>query len=708
MTTRAELKKLFVERPSANFGIITGAASRLIVLDVDGPEGEMSLDMLEEVNGSLPKTVTVRTGRGRHLYFRTNAGESIRNTAGKLGIGLDVRGNGGYVVGVGSIHPGGAMYRYATGFTPKDVAIAEAPAWLEDLLAGPAPEPTPPSVPQIPKNRLKAAQPYAQAAQGLELERLAKAPIGQRNETLNICAFRLGQFLAHSDLLPEREVIAQLTQTAKGIGLDETEIERTILSGLEAGKRAPRDLSNVGAPHPVASAELARRAAPEQLAQELSRLGETDADNAERLAKRFGRELLFNPGLGFLVWGGTHWCRDTHGERYRLAQQAARLIAEEAPFLGSDDQRARRQKFAQQSLGKGPLDRMLDLAKPLVAVEQAQLDAAPMLLPVWNGTVDLRTGTLEAHDPRDLITKVVPVAFDATAKCPRWKAFIRQATGGDRDLGRYLQRAVGYTLTGNTGEQKFFLIKGPGGTGKGVFVNTIRDLLAGFGQNTPFDTFLVKAYASIPADLAALRGARMVVASESNFGQQIDEAKIKAFTGGDPITARFLHGNFFTFRPVGKLWLVTNDFPRVRSTSDAFWRRVQVISFPNKVTDDQKDTQLEEKLRAEFPGILAWAVRGCQKWLKDGLGICPAVEAGSQLWQKGADHFIRFANECLVRENGTAVSSSNLYSRYTAWCLRNGEEALSVKALHARMVEFDVTYKKTNTRREWRGIRFAP
>jgi putative DNA primase/helicase len=699
--------EFFKTNSDANYGIITGSASGLVVLDVDGKKGRASLRKMKKMHGPL-KTVTVKSPRGYHLYFRTDAAGLIRNSAGKLGPGLDIRGSGGYIVGVGSVNAEGARYRYAEGLSPKEVDIQPLPEWLGDLLAKPATKASSSEAPAIPADQVKAAQRYAQAAQRRELERLARAPNGQRNHTLNASAFRLGQLLAHPGLLVEADVVAELTRTAKALALEEAEIEPTIRSGLDAGRRSPRDLSHLGKrQNPQSPGEIVSTV-DEQIAQELAKLGETDSDNAARLAKRFGHHLLFCPGLGYLVWTGSHWCQDACIERYALAQQTARLIADEAPHLPTNDQRATRQNFAQSSLSKGALDRMLELAKPLISVEREKLDADPMLLAVLNGTLDLRTGTLEPHDPRDLITKVVPTNFDPEAKCPRWRQFLHQATGGDRDLQLYLRRAGGYSLTGENGEQIFFLMKGGGGTGKGVFLNTLRNLLGSYGQNTPFETFVVKTHTQIPADLAALRGARMVTASEANFGQQIDEAKIKAFTGGDLITARFLHGNFFTFQPTGKLWLATNDFPRVRSTSDAFWRRVRVIPFTSTVSEDQKDPHLGDKLKAEFPGILAWAVRGCRSWQKNGLGLCPAVNAGTQLWQKGADHFLRFAEDCLIREADAVLASSALYQHYQAWCRRHGEEPLSVKALHARMVEFNVTYKKTNTRREWRGVRLKP
>ena len=236
-------------------------------------------------------------------------------------------------------------------------------------------------------------------------------------------------------------------------------------------------------------------------------------------------------------------------------------------------------RFATQSLSTGALDRMLDLAKSLLAVEDARLDADPWLLNVENGTIDLRTGLREKHDPRDLLTKMAPVRADRGAKCPLFKKFLKRITGDDADFRVFIQKAVGYSLTGITTEQVLFFVHGKSGNnGKSTLVNLIRDMLGDYGLHTPTETLLVKQYDNaIPADLARLDGARMVTAIEANFNRHLDEARIKSMTGGEPITARFMRQDFFQFAPVLKLWLVANDRPRVRGTDKAFWRRVRVI-----------------------------------------------------------------------------------------------------------------------------------
>ena len=357
--------------------------------------------------------------------------------------------------------------------------------------------------------------------------------------------------------------------------------------------------------------------------------------------------MLYTPGRGWLVYDGKRWRHDDVGQVVELAKQTARLIADESAHLQSDTARAARSRFAEQSLSKGSLDRMLELAKSLLAVEDARLDADPWLLNVENGTIDLKTGRREKHDPRDLLTKIAPVHADRSAKCPLFKKFLKRITGDDADFRAFIQKAVGYSLTGITTEQVLFFVYGKSGNnGKSTLVNLIRDMLGDYGLHTPTETLLVKQYDNaIPADLARLDGARMVTAIEANFNRHLDEARIKSMTGGEPITARFMRQNFFQFVPVLKLWLVANDRPRVRGTDEAFWRRVRVIPLTVEIPEAERDPDLLTKLRAEWPGILAWAVRGCLKWQREGLGEPDVVRSATKGWQQEMDHLKRFVAE---------------------------------------------------------------
>ena len=400
----------------------------------------------------------------------------------------------------------------------------------------------------------------------------------------------------------------------------------------------------------------------------------------------------------------------TSAKSLNWRRQTARLIADESAHLQSDTARAERSRFAEQSLSKGSLDRMLELAKSLLAVEDARLDADPWLLNVENGTIDLKTGRREKHDPRDLLTKIAPVRADRqreVSQCSKSSSSASPAM--TLTCQAFIQKAVGYSLTGITTEQVLFFVYGKSGNnGKSTLVNLIRDMLGDYGLHTPTETLLVKQYDNaIPADLARLDGARMVTAIEANFNRHLDEARIKSMTGGEPITARFMRQNYFQFVPVLKLWLVANDRPRVRGTDEAFWRRVRGMPFTVKIPEAERDPDLLTKLRAEWPGILAWAVRGCLKWQSEGLGEPDVVRSATKAWQQEMDHLKRFIAEMVDIAPGYKIAASQLFDRYEKWCGQHGEQSLKIQDFKAKLQEsLDVTHTRVKGRSWWRGIKF--
>jgi putative DNA primase/helicase len=270
----------------------------------------------------------------------------------------------------------------------------------------------------------------------------------------------------------------------------------------------------------------------------------------------------------------------------------------------------------------------------------------------------------------------------------------------------YLFRAFGYCLTGCTTEQVFFFVIGPGRTGKSVLGNVLRELLGEYGLQANMDSFLAKQYDNgIPTDIARLRGARVVVAAEANFDRQIDEAKLKTMTGGDPLVARFMRQDHFEFMPEFKLILIANDFPRVRASSDAFWRRVRVIPIDRTIPTKQVDPNLMEKLRAEYPGILAWAVRGCLSWQQHGLPMPSVIREGSERWRGFADVIKRFVQDCCELDAQAQVAASAIYERYEVWCSDNKETAQSQAGFKSKLMELDLTQQHKRTGNVWQGIR---
>jgi putative DNA primase/helicase len=233
-------------------------------------------------------------------------------------------------------------------------------------------------------------------------------------------------------------------------------------------------------------------------------------------------------------------------------------------------------------------------------------------------------------------------------------------------------------------------------------------MLGDYGLHTPTETLLVKQYDNaIPADLARLDGARMVTAIEANFNRHLDEARIKSMTGGEPITARFMRQNFFQFVPVLKLWLVANDRPRVRGTDEAFWRRVRVIPLTIEIPLAERDLDLLTKLRAEWPGILAWAVRGCLKWQRKGLVEPDVIRSATKGWQQEMDHLKKFVADQLDIAPGLKIAAYQLFDRYKKWCDQNGEQSLKIQDFKAKLQEsFDLKHTRIKGTSWWHGIKF--
>lgn len=696
-----KIKRHWAKNPTNNIGITTGEISDIIVLDVDGDQGKRTLRALIERNGPIPKTIQVLTGAGRHIYFK-HPGQPVRNSAGKLGPGLDVRGDGGYVIGAGSMHPSGKRYRYRLDRGPDSVEIAEAPRWLVDLLTRNPPRTARQAAPKG-KPATARATAYGKAALAAEAKQVASTPVGRRNDALNRSAYKCGKLVA-AGVIDEDDVLCILEDAAEEAGLNHSEIGRTIASGLEAGKRQPRsiDLSNETNASPPRAVDDNPAAA---FARELAGLGCTDTDNAQRFARQHAGCAVHCAQKGWMIFDGKRWAADTSKRRVLLAQGTARSIATEAAHIDGNESRVDRARWSKMSLSKSGLDRMLDLAVPMMSAPVETFDVDPMLLNVENGTLDLRTGELRRHDPADMITRLVSVAYDPKATAPTFKRFLKKVLNDDPELYRFVKRAAGYTLTGSTKDQVFFYLKGRQKNGKSTFVNLIRDMLADYASHTPTETLLVKQYDNaIPNDLARLQGVRMVTAIESAPGKQLDEARVKAVTGGDPVTARFLRGEYFQFFPHFKLWFVANDDPRVRSTDDALWRRIRVIPFDVVIPDDECDPDLPAKLRAELPGILAWAVQGGLEWQRIGLAAPASVMAATTAYRERADHLKRFLAECVMHKDGGQVPSSTFHESYRTWCMKEHEQPLNISAFNAQLTALDYTNAKTKTGRMWRGI----
>ena len=409
----------------------------------------------------------------------------------------------------------------------------------------------------------------------------------------------------------------------------------------------------------------------EQTASAQATFNRTDSGNAEYFAARHGRDVRFDHRRGrWLLWGAHSWKVDADAEIRRRAKGAMRQRFQDAGTLEDPEARGSAAKWAIASESRGRLDALLFLAQaePVIADAGDGWDANPMLLGVPNGVIDLRTGDLRPGRREDRITMGGTVPYDPAATCPRWEQFNTEVFIDPALIG-FVHRAVGYTLTGMTSEQCLFLCYGTGANGKGTFTNTLKWILGDYAWNMPFATIEIRDRAAIPNDLAALVGRRFVITSETNDGTRLNEARIKALTGCDPITARFLHQEFFEFEPAAKFWLSVNHRPVVRDDSRGFWRRIRLLPFTQMFPVSPR---LADELRGEASGILAWAVRGCLAWQRDGLKPPPVVLDATREYQRDSDPLAEFLDEACELDVNAETGASELYEHYKRWAERHG------------------------------------
>ena len=529
------------------------------------------------------------------------------------------------------------------------------------------------------------AQPTPLDVQGI----LQGVPEGQRDYTL----FRYAASLRARNVRKEEALL--LVKTAAS-NCSPPFPEREALAKVDSAYLYPEGTS--------LSRELARlvveqagTANPEQ-DERLNNLPMSDSGQAEAIVLLHGDKLRYDHSRGnWLLWDSPSWRPDkTNGVQGRARNVArARLTA-----AAREDDPNRRQALARWALrceNRAAMENALTLAASMepVAVTSKDFDLDPFLLACGNGILDLHPGTLREGKPEDMLSLQTSVPYHPGATCPRWLRFLQEIFQ-DGELVSFIQRSVGYSLSGDTREQCLFLLHGTGANGKSVFLSILGELLGEYAAVTPFTTFLANRWSDNQTnDLAALRAVRLVSASEAREGVRLNESRIKAVTGGDKITARFLFQEHFTYKPTFKIWLAANSKPAIHEQNEAIWRRIRLIPFTRTFPPGQADPLLLEKLRGELPGILYWAVQGYLAWQCQGLGLPGKVREATAIYREESDLLGRFLEETATVQEGARCTAKDLYAAFKEWAMSNGEPILSGTSFGRRLSEKG--FEKTHT-----------
>ena len=432
----------------------------------------------------------------------------------------------------------------------------------------------------------------------------------------------------------------------------------------------------------------------------------TDLGNARRFSSTFRNRLRYHPGIGWHEWDGRRWypdgdCAQGYAKQILLDQLTALVRADE----GFDMDELR---HIVGSASASKIGAVVELAQSELAIRMPRdvlFDGNPWLLNCQNGTLNLKSGKLRRHKPGDLLSKMCGAEFVAGAACPRWEQFMLEVFNQDVELVRYVQRVLGYTLTGDTSEQCFFLLYGTGRNGKSTLLEMTRAVLGDYAVRASFRTFLQKVGdAGSTGDLARLAGARFVSAIEAPVGQRLDEALVKELVGGDKIAARFLYKDYFEYHPVLKLFLAANHLPEIYESTEAMWRRIRQIPFVVRFGEEKCNPRLLGELLEEKVGVLAWMVEGCREWQREGLGKSFVVEKATARYKADQDILADWIRACCVLESGGKVVTRDLFGVYKAWATACGYSTVSARVFGRKLEEKGVVFGWVDGQRGRRGI----
>lgn len=408
-----------------------------------------------------------------------------------------------------------------------------------------------------------------------------------------------------------------------------------------------------------------------------------DTGNAARFTDNFGEIVRYSyTRKNWYFYNDKTWELDQEGKVKNLVDEILNKMKKEPVYVSDnmpeEDAQKALQKHIKYSRGSNGKTNMLKESQHLIPINPEAFDKDKHLLNVQNGYIDLKSGNLNNHDKEKYFSKIASIEYTDKIDYPLWDDFLMQIFDGDRPLINYIQRAVGYSLSGSTEEQVMFILHGNGRNGKSVFLDILTEMLGNYTTNIQPQTLMVKPMSgSANGDIARLQGARLVTTTEPNDGMRFDEGLVKQITGGDTVTARFLYGDEFDYDPEFKLWMATNHKPFIRGTDDGIWRRMAIIPFSVQIPEHKVDKNLKYKLRGEMTAILNWAVEGYQEWQRIGLNEPNIIKQQRQEYRTEMDVVELFIEECCTRKKGEREKASDLYSIYSSWAKENNQHLYS-------------------------------
>jgi len=652
--------------PGCNWGIATGRKSGVIVIDIDPRHGG-DIQWKRLTSNKTINTATCKTGGGgEHYYFSLTDDMIINSAVLSTYPGIDIRGEGGQAVVPPSIHESGNPYLWIK--APWNVAPEPIPKWLMKII--------------IKSN----------AGQILGNELIE----GQRNDSM----FHQALMLARQGSSIEFTITALKAwrDQSEAKDIKDSEIESTVESAY-------------------------KRVDAEKVTKNAQRIERTDSDNADRIVRLYGDMVKYSPGYGWLVWNNNSWEPDLENAKMiLLATESMLLLRDEALEDAKTPENFKtalaRASWATNSLNSGRLHSSIDLARARdkVRIEINNLDAkdTKYILNTPNGMVSLKNGELLPHDKNLLITKCSKVEYNKDAECPFWEKTLELAFDGNKDLIDYMQRAVGYSITGSTSEQCLFICWGEqGNNGKSTILETLQKVLGSYAQMSDMKVITsAESDNRVASSLAKLPGVRLVSMNEAEENQKLSEALIKQITGGDTLQACKKFKEPFEFTPIFKLWIRTNEKPIIRGMSDAIWRRIKLIPFetPIPANERMRRDDVDDILIQEYEGILNWCVKGAIKWNKNGLMDPSVVTAATSGYRTEMDIIQSFYDECIIESVDAYISRSELYQTFSRWAKENGlRYIMTSDAFGKRMAKkLDCKErKKVRGQYVWQGIKLS-